>query len=61
MYYLWHTRLGGWFTKAGTVTTQLSDAGKYDQAEALKLCRIHKGGVTEYGLIPILIETIEAL
>lgn len=61
-YYLWSTRLSGWFTAGGTYTSDPKQAKIYTHAEAIKQARIHyRNGMSEYGLLPISIEDLDVI
>lgn len=60
MYYLYSGRMSGWFTCAGTYTSDIADAATFPQADAFAMCRRHKNQAA-YQLLPIRVEDMEAL
>lgn len=61
MYVLWSTRSGGWLTKGGTYSSEFASAEQFTYEKALDRCKIHKGGMAQYGLLPVAVAILEAL
>lgn len=53
-YYIWSVRGQGWLTDGGTYSSTLKEAKEFDEAEALRRCKVHyRSGMAEYGYIPV--------
>lgn len=54
IFYLWSGRMSGWLSPGGTYVSRLSDARRFDEAEAFEYAKLHyNNGYSEYGLLPI--------
>lgn len=60
-YVLWSTRAGGWLTAGAQYSSELSEAERFTHAKALDRCKIHRGGLSQFGLVPVAIEDLEVL
>lgn len=60
MYYLYSVKMGGWVSNVATYTSDLTDAGTFSEAEAMRRAKISK---TPYslGVIPVSVALMEQL
>lgn len=62
MYHLFSLRLSSWMFANGTYGSDIKQAKKVDHEEMLALCIRHYQPIdNSFGLIPILIETLEEI
>lgn len=62
MYIMWHTRNQGWLTTAATYSSDRTQAKQFPEDAAFALAKMQYGrGLSEFGVIPIPLETIERI
>ena len=55
MYYLYSIRSGGWLSKTSTYTSDLEDAGQFNEADTLRRVKLGKTRHT-LSVIPVSVE-----
>lgn len=51
---LWSTKMSGWLSTHGTYTSELKQARRYNEPDAITLCSRHYESDDEsYGMIPV--------
>lgn len=58
---LWSTRAGGWLTPGAQYSSDLSEAERFTHEKAISRCKIHRGGMSQFGLVPVSEEDLKEL